>query len=44
MHPDPTMPFDLDPSDPVNYDQLPNDCPDCDSDIIDTWPADDWAL
>ena len=41
---DPTMPFDLDPSDPVNYDQLPNDCPDCDSDIINTWPADDWAL
>lgn len=27
---DPTVPYDLDPSDPENYDQLPLDCPDCD--------------
>ena len=42
---DPTRPWDLDPSDPANYDQLTLDCPDCDQDEpIDTWPADDWAL
>jgi hypothetical protein len=35
---------DLDPTDPENYDQLTLDCEDCEQDIIDTWPEDDWAL
>ena len=38
---------DLDPSDPENYDSLPETYdPDAywGDDTIDTWPEDDWAL